>query len=196
MDLFECIRKRRTIRLFQDRPVDRGDLLDLADLARRSPSAANKQPLEYLIVDDKGPVGRLFDFLAWAGYIQPKRNPPAGKRPTAYIVVLIDKARTIGDYAPVDAGAAVQTILLAACAKGLGACWIGSVQRDPVRLLLSIPDTHEIHSVVALGYPDEDPVMEDMEDEDPNAIKYFLDDSDRLHVPKRSLEAIVHLNGF
>ncbi len=196
MDIFECIKQRRSIRLFKDRPIDRNDLCELTDLARRSPSAGNRQPLEYIIVDEKSLVGRVYDQLAWAAYVTPRRTPPAGKRPAAYIIVLLDRNRSLSAYADADAGAAIQTILLAACAKGLGTCWIGSVQRDPIRQLFSIPETLDIHSVIALGYPDEEPVMEDMESKELEAVKYYLDADNRLHVPKRTTTSILHINAF
>ena len=50
-----------------------------------------------------------------------------------------------------------------------------------------------VDSVIALGYPDEEPVAEDCASD---SIKYYLDDQDRLHVPKRPLKAIVHMDKF
>jgi len=193
MDFYELIRTRRTIRQFKDRLIARNTLVELLEAARSAPSAANLQPLEYIIIEDAETVKKVFGQLAWAGYVQPKRNPPQDKRPVAYIVVLVNHDISPANLCIADAAAAIENILLAAWSKGIGSCWIGSVQRDNVRRILAIPERLDIDSVVALGYPDETPVIEDAAN---GAIKYYLDESDRLHVPKRKLIDITHLNRF
>ena len=92
-----------------------------------------------------------------------------------------------------DAAAAIENILLAAWAKGIGSCWIGSIKRDELRKILALPHNYSIDSVIALGWAAEEPVMEDCCDE---SIKYYLDENDRLHVPKRLLKDIMHINKF
>jgi nitroreductase len=166
------------------------------DLARLSPSGANRQPLEYIIVEDAAKKESLFEQLAWAAYVQPKRNPPANRRPVAYIIVLVRTDIAAGNLAPVDAAAAIQTILLAACAKGIGSCWLGAIQRDSIREIFSIPGGYEINSVVALGYPDETPHSEDAAETTDAGVHYYLDENDQLHVPKRPLTTICHFNRF
>ena len=193
MNVIDAIKKRRSIRIFTDKEIDREILIELIDIARGAPSAANKQPLEYVIINEKTLAKKVFEQLAWAAYVQPKRNPPDGHRPTAYIIVLINQDHLLKHFGPVDAAAAITTILLAAIEKGLGTCWLASVKRENLREILSIPDNLEIDSVVALGYPDEEPIMEDSNDD---SIKYYLDDENRLHVPKRPLSKILHLNSF
>ncbi len=69
----------------------------------------------------------------------------------------------------------------------------GSIKRDELRKKLTLNENYSIDSVIALGYPAEEPVMEDCRDD---SIKYYLDENDRLHVPKRPLKAITHLNKF
>ena len=61
---------------------------------------------------------------------------------------------------------------------------------------MAIPDSLEVDSVVALGYPDEEPIMEEAKDNSEDAVRYYLDDTDRLHVPKRKLRHIGHLNKY
>ena len=196
MDTIDCIRKRRTVRLFQQRPVPHDILLELVDLARLSPSASNRQPLEYIIVENDSQKDELFKQLAWAGHVQPKRNPPANKRPVAYIIILIQKEISFGNFGPIDAAAAIQSILLSACSHGIGTCWLGATQREKIRDLFSIPDNYEINSVVALGYPTEHPQSEDAKDNTAESLKYYLDTYDQLHVPKRPLSTICYLDTF
>ena len=193
MNVVDAIKKRRSIRLFTTQKVDQEILKELVDLARHAPSAANKQPLEYIILNKPEILSQIFEQLAWAAYVQPKRNPPDGHRPSAYIVVLIKNDKKIGHFGPIDAAAAITTILLAATEKGLGTCWLASLQRENVRNILTIPDGYDIDSVIAIGYPEEEPVMEDSKDE---SIKYYLDENDRLHVPKRPLSKVLHINNY
>ena len=77
--------------------------------------------------------------------------------------------------------------MLTAVEKGLGSCWIGSVNRKKMSKLLGVPENCKIHTVIALGYPAEDPVWEEMED----SHKYYLDEERRLHVPKRRMSDII-----
>lgn len=191
MDIRQVIKTRRTIRLFKQEPLLDELLVELAEAGRCAPSGANLQPLEYIIVSDTEQLASVFAQLAWAGYIKPKRTPPADLRPVAYIIVLVNTE--ICSDGSVDAAAAIENILLAAWGQGIGSCWIGSVKRRNLRKVLDLPENYIIDSVIALGYPAEQPVMEDCKDE---SIKYYLDETDHLHVPKRPLKAITHLNKF
>ncbi len=67
-----------------------------------------------------------------------------------------------------------------------------SVERDEIQEILEIPTSHKIDSVLALGYPDEKPLVEEMED----TVKYWKDGDGRLHVPKKKLTAVIHFNRF
>lgn len=193
MDVKEAIKKRRSIRRFKDKAISTGLLQQLVDAGRIAPSAANLQPLEYIAVNDPGLVAKLFPMLKWAGYIVPAGNPPAGKRPGAYIVVLANTELS-PKWSREDVGAAIENIILSAVAEGIGSCWLGSIDRKGLNALLNVPEHLKIDSVVALGYPDEIPLAEDIPGG--GSIKYYKDASGRLHVPKRSLKDILHLNGY
>ena len=193
MDVEEAIRKRRSIRRFEDKSIPQEVLRDLVDGGRRAPSAANLQPLEYIAISDPDLLKRIFPLLKWAGYIAPEGNPPPGKRPAAYIVVLANTEIRPAGYEE-DIGAAIENIILGALRRGIGACWLGSIDRDGLRGLLNVPQEMRIDSVIALGYPAEAPVAEDIPKD--GSIKYYKDSSGRLHVPKRRLEDILHINGY
>jgi nitroreductase len=196
-DFFDIIRTRRTIRRFQPRDIDRRVLVRLVDVARAAPSAASKQPLEYVVVDEPAVRAEVFANVAWAGYIAPARNPAPGQEPMAYIVILVRKDIAGQHGAGCDVGAAAQSIMLAAWSLGIGSCWMGAIQRAEIAGILHIPENMSIDTLIALGYPAENPVMEDVQDDGvPQAIKYYLDSSDRLHVPKRRLRTIGHLNRY
>ena len=141
-------------------------------------------------------VAKIFPLLAWAAYVQPNRNPPKGHEPVAYIIVLINKDIEMPGFGKVDAAAAIENILLVAWSKGIGSCWLGSVERDKMMEILDIPSRLEIDSVIALGYPDEQPVSEDVRNDSEEPPKYYLDNKDILHVPKRTITTIGHFNGY
>jgi nitroreductase len=154
-----------------------------------APSAANLQFIEYLIVNDKKMVEKVFSYTRWAGYIWPKRVPPPDKRPPLYIVILINKEKTKkADLR--DVGAAGENILLSLLAFGLGGCWIASLNRRMLRNVLQIPSKYKIDSLIAAGFPEEHPKLE----RDALNVKYWLDRNGRLHVPKRPLKDIFHYN--
>jgi len=88
-----------------------------------------------------------------------------------------------------DHGIAAQSILLGATEKGLGGCMIGSIDKDGLRKALNITERYEILLVIALGKPKEKVVIDEVgEDGD---IKYWRDENDVHHVPKRTLEELI-----
>ncbi|NIM89499.1 MAG: nitroreductase [Candidatus Aminicenantes bacterium] len=191
MTLYEVLLTRRSIRQFKAQPVSRNILEKLVNAARLAPSAANIQPLEFVVVDEEEVRGKIFSCLRWAAYIAPQGNPRPGHEPMAYIIILANTGIKEKGY-EYDAGAAIENMILAAWDQGIGSCWLLSVERDKIQAVLEIPKTHRIDSVLALGYPDEEPAVEVMED----SVKYWKDSTGRLHVPKRKLEDIIHFNKF
>lgn len=192
MSVYEVVQKRRTIRRFQQKRVPLITLRKVVDSARMGPSAMNLQPWEFIIVDSPELVPKLFEYTNWAGYLPKEEGrPPAGYEPVAYIVVLNNK-RFISKWTGHDIGAAVENMILVALEAGVGSCWIGSVKRPPVMNLLGIPEEFEVDSVLALGYPAEDPQAFDLDE----SVKYFHDEQGQLHVPKRTMESVVSHNVF
>lgn len=189
--VYETIVGRRTIRKFRPEPVPRELLERLVDAARLAPSAANLQPLEFVIVDEAALKAAVFPCLKWAAYIAPAGDPKPGEEPTAYVVTLANtKVREkMFEY---DLGAAMENMILAALEEGVGSCWMLSIDRDKLRTILGVPEDYRIDSVLALGYPAEEPAAEVMGD----SCKYWKDESGRLHVPKRALKTVLHLNKF
>ena len=197
MGVFETILKRRTIRRFKQEPVPFQTLKKLADAGRLAPSGANLQPCEFIAVDDPEVTGKIFTCLKWAAYIAPYGDPPPDLRPVAYIIISANSG--INKAYERDCAAAIVSMILTALEQGLGSCWMGSVNREKIREILSIPAHMEIDSVIALGYPAEDHVPEDLPPGQPvtrDSIKYYKDNSGRLHVPKRNLQDLLHHNRY
>jgi len=88
----------------------------------------------------------------------------------------------------IDIGAAVENLILSALADGVGACWMGAIDRPKISELLELPEALTLSCVVALGYPAESPKEAEVKNEN---IKYYLDDNSTLCVPKRSLEDVI-----
>ncbi len=163
------------------------DLLrEMVDAARLSGSAKNLQPLRYMLFNDPADCARIFPALAWAGYMKDWSGPVEGERPTAYIVQLGDLELTDDWWC--DDGIAAQSMLLTAVEQGFGGCIIGSVQREKLRTILSIPDRYKIIQVFALGKPAEEVVIDEVSNDD---IKYWRDKQGVHHVPKRSLDKLI-----
>jgi nitroreductase len=174
-------------RFYQDQPVSRETLLWLVNLARLSASAANLQPLKYALSWEPEKNAAIFATLAWAGYLKDWPGPTEGERPAAYLVILGD--RDIAANVGCDHGIAAQSILLGAREKGLGGCMIGSIKRDGLRQVLSLPERYDILLVIAVGRPKEEVVLTEVGPD--GNIKYWRDEKGVHHVPKRSIEGII-----
>lgn len=191
MSSYELMLSRRSIRQFKPDPISRDILEKLVNSARLAPSGANLQPLEFVVIDDEELRRQFFPCLRWAAYIAPEGNPKPGCEPTAYIVILVNgNVRESGFER--DVGAAVENMILAAWEERIGSCWIGNADLNRIQKMLKIPENYKVDSVLALGYPDEDPIAEEMKD----SVKYWKDSKGRLHVPKRRLYDVLHFNGF
>jgi len=183
----DLIRRNRSYRRFyQDRSVDKELLVELINLARLSPSAANLQPLKYILSNTPEKNSLIFLCLAWAGYLKDWPGPQEGERPSSYVIILGDTkiTRNFG----CGYGIAAQNILLGATEKGLNCCMLGSIQRERLRDALGIPEQYEILLVIALGVKKETVVIEEVKDGD---IKYWMDEKSVHHVPKRPLSEII-----
>ena len=185
--LKDLILKNRSYRRFyQSEQISETQLREWVDLARNSASARNAQPLKYILSAEESINVKIFETLAWAGYLTDWPGPEEGERPSAYIVMLHD-TRIPGNYL-CDDGIAAQSILLGATESGFGGCMIYSVNRNKLRELLKLPEQFEIIQVLALGRPKETVVLEEIAEGD---VKYWRDENLVHHVPKRSLNEII-----
>lgn len=191
MSIYDLIISRRSIRQFEPKTISQNIIKDIVNAGRLAPSAANRQPLEFIVVDEESKRDNIFPCLKWAGYIAPEGNPKPGQEPRAYIVILVNTDIREKGY-EWDSGAAIENMILTAWEKGIGSCWILSVDKVRVRILLNIPASYKVDSVLALGYPAESPVTEDLKD----SVEYWKDEKGCLHVPKRKLAYVIHYNEF
>ncbi len=188
MVFINLIIKNRSYRRFkQDYRLEINQLKKLVNLARLSASSSNIQGLKFILSVDKDTNSKIFKHLKWAYYLKDWDGPPEGQRPGGYIIILGDTE--IHSTIDTDVGIAAQSILLGAVEKGLGGCMIGSINRPGLRKDLKISQQYEIPLVIALGKPDEQIILEDV-DKTGN-IQYWRDENNVHHVPKRSLDEII-----
>ncbi len=194
MSVRDLVQRNRSYRRFDEsRQLDRDTLVEFVDLARHTPSAANRQPLKFMVSWLPKDNQRVFPYLRWAAALSDWPGPAEGQRPGGYVLILGDT--TISKQVRWDDAIAAQTILLAAVERGLGGCMIGSIDRDGLRAAMEIPEHLEILLVVALGTPVETVVLHD--GANPDERPYWRDETGVHHVPKRGLEEVlVGLPGY
>ena len=148
MKFEEVIEKRRSIRKYKDTPIPRNDILKILEAARIAPSASNRQPWHFIVVENKETIRKLA-----------KSDWAAGA--PVMIVGLADQAASL-NWCSNDLGIAFEHIVLAATNLGLGTCWMGQTGREElVKNLLGIPDNFKVVAVIPLGVPDETPGPKD-----------------------------------
>ena len=184
----DLIKANRSCRRFDEKhPISAANLLELVNLARLSASAANLQPIRYILSCDPLTNTKIFECLTWAYYLKEWPGPRPGERPGAYIVILHDTR--VSKTLDCDHGIAAQSILLGAREMGLAGCMLAAVKRPKLRRLLDIPTSMKIKLVLAVGKPKETIVIDTVNIE--SDIRYWRDENQVHHVPKRRLKDIV-----
>ena len=181
-DLFDVVKQRRSIRKYLPKPIQKEVILEVLTAAGCAPSAHNSQPWRFIILQDEPVKRRLADAMAevWTKDLQrdgikiesDKLAERVEQFATAPVLILAcltmvdlrkfpDSERQMceRDLAVQSFGAALQNLLLAAHAKGLGACWFCAPAfcKETVRKILKIPDAVEPQAFVAIGYAAEKP---------------------------------------
>ncbi|NQS70667.1 MAG: nitroreductase family protein [Desulfobulbaceae bacterium] len=193
MKIGQLVAQTRTVRRFQqERPVDEAFLHGLIDLARLSGCARNAQALQFIPVCAASLCAQIFPHLAWAGYLTDWKGPESGERPPAYILCLVNEHWHKGPDTEIycDVGIATQSMLLAAAASGIFGCRIGAFS-PALHGQLRLAANHRIVLVVALGYPAEEVVLEELRAG--GDIRYWRDTAGVHHVPKRPLQDVLLL---
>jgi nitroreductase len=186
--LKDLVLKSRSYRRFDTTvPVPMGTLEELAAMAAACPSAANRQPLRFVLCNNPDDNAAIFDCLKWAAYLKDWEGPAPTERPTAYIVMV--NTEKSWDLAKFDFGIMAQTMLLGAVEKGFGGCMLGAIDRERLRVHLGLPAELEIGLVLALGKPAEDVRITPLPAD--GSIRYWRDEAGTHFVPKRSLEELV-----
>jgi nitroreductase len=186
--LHDLVRKNRSYRRFDPKTaVPMRTLEDLVGLARLCPSAANKQPVRFILCNAPADNDAIFDCLKWAAYLTNWAGPGPEERPAAYILML-NTARD-WNFASFDLGIMAQTMLLGAVERGLGGCMVGALDRGRLGAHFELPADMEVSLVLALGRPVENVRIVDLPAD--GSIRYWRDEADVHHVPKRCLDELI-----
>ncbi len=152
MDLFEAIESRYSVRGYKPDAVDDDTLAKVLEAARRAPTAANRQPFRVVVVHTRGREEELKRVYG---------RPWFTDAPLVLAVVAVpgEAWRRMDDkpYDEVDATIAMDHLVLAATALGLGTCWIAAFDPVAAREVLGLPGDVEPIAFTPLGYPDKGP---------------------------------------
>ncbi len=156
MNTIECIKSRSSVRSFKQDEVSEKLVEEILDAAIRAPSAGNVQDWEFIVVRNREVKARLTEAAWGQGFIS---QAPV-------IVVVCSNVRKISDaygergsslYSIQDTAAATQNMMLAACDKGLGSCWVGSFNEGKVKEVLVLPAHVRPVAIVPVGFPASEP---------------------------------------
>ncbi len=140
MDVFETVRTLLAVRQYQEQPVPADVVRRIVEAGRLTGSSQNRQPWHFIVVEERDTLRQLGALARTGPYI-------AGA-PLA-IVVVINKTQP----AVSDASRAIQSMMLAAWADGVGSNWVGPGGLDGVKPLLGVPDELEVAAILPFGYP-------------------------------------------
>jgi coenzyme F420-0:L-glutamate ligase/coenzyme F420-1:gamma-L-glutamate ligase len=184
MDALNALRKRRSVRRYLTKAIEDNTITEILETAILAPSAHNSQPWRFLVLKNHETKRKLAETMAQAykeDLIKDRISPEmretilksSVERFTSAPVLIIagltmrdmnhypDKERQIAEYklAVQSVAVAIQNILIASFAKGLGACWFCAPLfcQEAVRKAVGIPEDVEPQALITLGYPDEEP---------------------------------------
>lgn len=149
MELYEGIISRRSIRKYTGERVDDEEIKSLIRAGMYAPSANNKRPWHFIIIDDRSVLKQIMDVHPYSSMLAAASHA---------IVVCGDMNKENGPgYYKLDCAAASENILLAAHSKGLGAVWLGVEPREErikaVSNILGLPSHIIPVSIISIGVP-------------------------------------------
>jgi nitroreductase len=145
MDVYDCIKTRRTVRDFKPDAVPESVVNKMLRAARWAPSSSNSQPWHFIVIRNKDTLAALGKIATQGVFI--------GRAPLAIAIVMDNAPRP-----QLDAGRALQQMELLAWSEGVGTCFVGlraDEQRQEIAELLGIPEAMELVTVMPFGYPAE-----------------------------------------
>ncbi|MCW3997835.1 MAG: nitroreductase family protein, partial [Candidatus Bathyarchaeota archaeon] len=148
MNVFDAIKKRRSIRSFLETPVEEEKLNAVLEAARLAPSAKNFQEWRFIIVKNR----KVREKIAQAS----NEQTFIGEAPVVIVACAVTDGYVLscGQLCyPIDVAIALDHISLVAVELGLGTCWIGAFNEKKVKQILGIPEEVRVVELMPLGYP-------------------------------------------
>ena len=152
MEFLELVQKRYSVRAYKPDPIDEKYLEQILEAAQLAPTAANKQPFQFLVIRTAGKEAELRRLYDRAWFAQAPVVICACGIPAQAWVRMDGK-----NYCDVDVAIAMDHLVLAATAIGLGTCWIANFDPTIARQVLALPSGVEPIAFTPLGYPDDPP---------------------------------------
>ena len=151
MGVFEIIRKRRSIRLYEEKPVEQEKLNRVLEAGRLAPSADNCQPWRFIVAINDEVKEKLRASYDEEWFVS---------APVIIIGCAVPKEAWVRmdgqEYWMVDVAIAMQNMILVATELGLGTCWIADFDEEAARKALKLPQSVRIVAMTPLGYPAEE----------------------------------------
>jgi len=146
--VLEAIKKRRSVRSYQDKEIPEDILLQILEAGRLAPSANNKQNWKFIVVKDEDLRKKLIPAC--------KNQEFVGEAPVVVTgcATNLDHIMSNGEHSyPIDLAIALDHMSLEAASLGLGTCWIGAFYQEQVKEILGVPEDVRVVAVMPLGYP-------------------------------------------
>ena len=150
MHVMEAIRRRHSVRSYQDKEIPQIILDCILEAGRLAPSAKNLQEWRFIVVRNKDTKQKLMKAAKGQAFV--------GQAPVviACCAVTDNHMMTCGQLCyPIDLAIAIDHMVLKATEEGLGTCWIGAFFEEEAKKILHIPDNVRIVELLALGYSQE-----------------------------------------
>ncbi len=156
MDVFDCIRTRRSIRKYKDKQVPWDNIVEIMQSAKYSPFAGNVMNLKLIVVKNEAKRKAIAEACSQQYWM---RDAPI------HIAVVAEPekieryygARGVRLYSMQGIAAAIENMLLTAHSLGLGTCWVGAFDEEEIRSLCNLPEHVDVHAIITIGYADEVP---------------------------------------
>jgi nitroreductase len=148
LEIFEAIKRRRSIRKYEQKVVEKEKTSKVLEAARLAPSAMNRQPYAFVVTSDNETIEKLSSACnqEWDA-------------PTIIVVCAFPEEAWVRDdgeeYWKADAAIAMNNMSLQACAEGLGTCWIAAFKEEKIKDILGIGPEARVVAMTPLGYPAE-----------------------------------------
>src|SRR3989338_2414679 len=158
MDTLECIKTRRSVRKYKDKPVEWEKIVNILHAGKSAPCAGNIQNWKFIVIRDEANRKKVAKAALEQGWME---DAPV------HIIVIAEPEKaarfygTRGErlYTIQNCAAAIENMLLAAHAEGLGSCWIGAFDESKLRSICQLPEYIMPHAIVPVGYADEKPLL-------------------------------------
>ena len=145
MDVYECLRDRRTVRQFKPTPVPETTLAKVLNAARWAPSSRNQQPWHLVVVRDREMLAQIGAIAGTGSFV--------ADAPLAIALVMEN-----ADQPGMDGGRALQQMEIMAWSEGMGTCFVTLTEdeRGRVAELLTVPSGMDLITVLPFGYRADD----------------------------------------